>query len=168
MGRRFWTAFMLVSAALLMGAAPSARLQYPAAPRGSVTDTYFGTTVADPYRWLEDVDSPQTVAWVKSEGDLTRAYLDAIPQRAPIRAAFSKLLDYERLSVPHREGKHWFYFRNSGLQNQAVLYIRDSETGPARVFLDPNKLSADGTVALADQSFTQDGRYMAYATQTSG
>lgn len=154
----------------LLGAAPStdSKLTYPPAPRGTVTDNYFGTTVADPYRWLEDVDSPQTVAWVKSEGDLTRAYLDAIPQRAAIRAAFAKLLNYERLSVPFREGKHWFYFRNSGLQNQSILYIRDSETGPARLFLDPNKLSADGTVALADQTFTQDGKYMAYATQSSG
>ena len=154
----------------LLGAAPSTdtKLAYPLAPRGTVTDNYFGTTVADPYRWLEDVDSPQTVAWVKAEGALTRAYLDAIPQRAAIRAAFSKLINYERLSVPFREGKHWFYFRNSGLQNQSILYIRDSEAGPARVFLDPNKLSADGTVALADQTFTQDGKYMAYATQSSG
>src|SRR5271166_2406436 len=80
----------------LLGAAPSTdtKLAYPLAPRGTVTDNYFGTTAADPYRWLEDVDSPQTVAWVKAEGALTRAYLDAIPQRAAIRAAFSKLINY--------------------------------------------------------------------------
>jgi prolyl oligopeptidase len=160
---------LLLSFALLGAAqSSSAKLSYPPAPRGTVTDNYFGTTVADPYRWLEDVDSAQTTSWVRAEGDLTRAYLDAIPQRAAIRAAFSKLLNYERLSVPFREGKHWFYLRNSGLQNQAILYIRDSETGPARVLLDPNTFSADGTVALVDQSFTRDGKYMAYATQASG
>jgi prolyl oligopeptidase len=169
--RRLVCACALVASVGLLGAAPSstaARLSYPPAPRGNVTDNYFGTTVADPYRWLEQTDAPQTVAWLKAEGDLTRSYLDAIPQRAAIRAAFAKLLDYERLSVPFREGKHWFYFRNSGLQNQAILYIRDSETGPPRVFLDPNKLSADGTIALADQTFSHDGKYMAYATQSSG
>jgi prolyl oligopeptidase len=124
--------------------------------------------VTDPYRWLEDVDSSQTAAWVKAEADLTRSYLDAIPERNSIRDAFRKLINYERLSAPFREGKHWFFLHNTGLQNQAVLYIRDSETSPARVFLDPNTLSPDGTVALADYSFTHDGRYMAYATQANG
>src|SRR6202035_3371900 len=123
--------------ALIGAAAPTAKLTYPDAPRGAVTDDYFGTVVADPYRWMEDVDAPQTAAWVKAEGDLTRSYLDAIPQRSAIRDAYKNLLDYERLSAPFREGKHWFYFRNGGLQNQAVLYVSDSEKGPAHVFLDP-------------------------------
>lgn len=162
----------LLACLVALGASPTpaadATLTYPAAPRDNVTDNYFGTVVADPYRWMEDVDSPQTTDWVKAEGELTRSYLDAIPQRSQIRDAYRKLLNYERLSAPIREGKHWFYTRNSGLQNQSVLYIRDSETGPARVFLDPNTLSADGTVALAGRSFTRDGRYMAYATETSG
>jgi prolyl oligopeptidase len=141
---------------------------YPIARRDSTADNFYGTVVADPYRWMEEVDSPQTVDWVKAEGDLTREYLDSIPQRNAIKLAFSKLLNYERLTAPSREGKHWFYFRNSGLQNQPVLFIRDSETGPARVFLDPNTLSADGTIALSSHSFSPDGRYMAYATQSSG
>jgi prolyl oligopeptidase len=161
----------LVCAALLVAApvlAADAPLVYPPAPRGTVTDTYFGTVVADPYRWLEDVDSPQTTAWVHAEGALTRSYLDAIPQRATIRAAYQKLIDYERLSAPFREGQRWFYFHNSGLQNQNVLYVRDGETGPSRIFLDPNTLAADGTVALAGEEFTHDGRYMAYATEASG
>jgi prolyl oligopeptidase len=148
--------------------AAGGRLAYPPAPRGTVTDTYFGTVVADPYRWLEDVDSPQTTAWVKAEGDLTRSYLDAIPQREAIKTAYHALLNYERLSAPFRAGKHWFSFHNTGLQNQSVLYERDAEDGPARIFLDPNTLAADGTVALAGQEFTHDGRYMAYATQASG
>src|SRR6202011_2802935 len=105
-------------ALLIASPALAAPPTYPDAPRGTVTDSYFGTTVADPYRWLEDVDAPQTTAWVKAEGDLTRAYLDAIPQRAAIRAAYRKLIDYEKVSAPHREGPWWFFSRNSGLQNQ--------------------------------------------------
>lgn len=158
--------------AVFLTAAPAlaadTRLAYPDAPRGPVTQTYFGTTVADPYRWMENVDAPQTTAWVKAEGALTRSYLDAVPQRTAIREGYRKLLNYEKLSAPFREGKRWFFFRNSGLQNQSVLYVRESERAPARVFLDPNRLAADGTVALAGQSFTRDGRYIAYATQASG
>jgi prolyl oligopeptidase len=156
--------------ALLVAAAPvaAAALHYPDAPRGTVTDTYFGTTVADPYRWMEDVDSTQTTAWVKAEGDLTRSYLDAIPQRPAIRAAYKKLLDFEKVSAPFHEGRWWFYSRNSGLQNQSVLYVRDGEHGTPRVLIDPNTLAADGTVALAGESFTTDGRLLAYATQASG
>ena len=163
--------FAVVSCAFISATqtiSPGIKLAYPVAPRDSTTDNFYGTIVADPYRWVEDVDSPQTVAWVRAEGNLARQYLDAVPQRAAIKAAFSKLINYERLSAPFREGKHWFYFRNSGLQNQSVLYMRDSETGPARIFLDPNALSADGTVSLSDESFTHDGRYVAYATAVSG
>jgi prolyl oligopeptidase len=163
--------FFTLAAALLAAGpalAAGAKLAYPDAPRGAVTDTYFGTSVADPYRWLEDVDSPQTTAWVKAEGDLTRSYLDAIPQRGAIREAYRKLIDYEKVGPPRRHGKRWVYTRNSGLQNQSVLYVRESETGPARVLLDPNAFAADGTVALAGTSFTRDGKYLAYATQSSG
>ena len=156
--------------AALLAAAPAiaAGLQYPDAPRGTVTDNYFGTTVADPYRWMEDVDSPQTTAWVKAEGDLTRAYLDAIPQRPAIRAAYRTLFNFEKLSAPFHEGRWWFFSRNSGLQNQSVLYVRDGEHGTPRVLIDPNTLAADGTIALAGTSFTEDGRLLAYATQSSG
>ncbi len=159
----------LVAAALLV-ASPvlAAGLIYPSAPRGTVTDTYFGTVVPDPYRWLEDVDAPQTTAWVKAEGDLTRSYLDAIPQRAAIREDYRKLLDYEKLSAPFHQGPWWFSFRNSGLQNQSVLYVRRGENGTPRVLLDPNKLAADGTVALSSTAATEDGRYIAYSTQSSG
>jgi len=166
--RRLFFTFVAALLAASPASAAGAKLAYPDAPRGAVSDTYFGTSVADPYRWLEDVDSPQTTAWVKAEGDLTRSYLDAIPQRGAIRDAYRKLLDYEKLSAPYRAGKRWFYSRNSGLQNQSVVYVRESETAPARVLLDPNTLAADGTVALAGVSFTHDGKYMAYATQSSG
>jgi len=159
---------LTLAAVLAAVPAGATGLRYPDAPRGTATDTYFGTTVADPYRWLEDVDSPQTTAWVKAEGDLTRAYLDAIPQRNAVRAAYRKLIDYEKLTAPFHEGRWWFFYRNSGLQNQSVLYVRDGETGTPRVLVDPNKLAADGTVSLGGTSFTPDGRYLAYATQTSG
>ncbi|MDB5027048.1 MAG: Prolyl endopeptidase [Candidatus Eremiobacteraeota bacterium] len=162
--------FVLIAG--LLAASPAlgvaAKLAYPDAPRGTVADTYFGTSVPDPYRWMEEVDAPQTTAWVKAEGDLTRGYLDAVPQRAAIRTAYRKLIDYEKLGAPYRYGKRWFFSRNSGLQNQSVLYARSSETAPARVLLDPNKLATDGTVALAGTSFTHDGKYLAYATQSSG
>jgi len=157
-------ALLVVSPALAAGG----KLAYPDAPRGTVTDTYFGTTVADPYRWLEDVDSPQTTAWVKAEGDLTRSYLDAIPQRNAIRDVYRKLLNYEKLDAPYHDGKWWFFSRNSGLQNQDVLYVRNGEHGAPRVLLDPNKLAADGTVSLAGFHPTHDGSLAAYATQSSG
>jgi prolyl oligopeptidase len=163
--------FFTITAGLLAACpvlAAGAKLAYPAAPRGAVTDTYFGTTVADPYRWMEDVDAPQTTSWVKAEGDLTRAYLDAIPQRTALRDAYRKLIDYEKVSAPSHQGGWWFFGRNSGLQNQSVLYVRRGEHGTPRVLLDPNTLAADGTVALAGSSFTHDGSLMAYATQSSG
>ncbi len=163
--------FFLFAAALL-AASPAlpalAKLVYPEAPRGTVTDNYFGTTVADPYRWMEDVDSPLTTAWVKAEGDLTRSYLDAIPQRTAIRDAYRKLLNYEKVSAPFHQGAWWFFSRNTGLQNQSVLFVRNGEHGTPRVLLDPNTLAADGTVALAATRFSHDGKLLAYATQSSG
>jgi prolyl oligopeptidase len=166
--RRFFFACVAVLVAASPVLAAGMRLTYPAAPRGNVVDTYFGTQVADPYRWMEDVDAPQTVAWVKSEGDLTRSYLDAIPQRTAIRDDYRKLLNYEKVSAPFHDGDWWFFSRNSGLQNQSVLYVRQGSNGAARVLLDPNTLAADGTVALAGFHPTHDGSLAAYATQSSG
>ena len=145
-----------------------AKFAYPAAPRGTVTDNYFGTVVSDPYRWMENVDAPETTAWVKAEGDLTRQYLDAIPQRTAIRDDYRTILNYEKVSAPYRQGPYWFFSRNSGLQNQSVLYVRLGEHGTPRVLLDPNTLAADGTVAVAGESITHDGKLLAYATQASG
>ena len=146
----------------------AAAFVYPVPPTANVVDDYFGTKVADPYRPLEEIDAPATRAWAAAEGALTRRYLDAIPQRAAIRAAYARLLNHPRESAPFREGRRWFFFANTGLQNQNVLFVRDGLAAPARVFLDPNRLSKDGTVALADESFTRDGRLMAYATQANG
>ncbi len=163
--------FLVLAAVLIAGSpvlAAGVRMTYPAAPRGNVVDTYFGTQVADPYRWMEDVDAPQTVAWVKAEGDLTRTYLDAIPQRTAIREDYRKLLNYEKLTAPFHDGDWWFYSHNSGLQNQNVLYVRRGEHGTPRVLLDPNRFASDGTVALGGFHPTHDGSLAAYATQSSG
>lgn len=154
--------------ALSGAAAAPAPLHYPAAERGTHVDTYFGTAVPDPYRWMEAIDSPQTRAWVEAEAKLSRDFLDAIPQRAAIYRHLRAAYDYEKHGAPFHFGKHYFYDYNSGLQNQYVLYTMAGLHGKPHVLLDPNELSADGTVSIGATSFTEDGRLMAYGTQSSG
>ncbi len=143
-------------------------LPYPAARRGDHVDDYHGTRVPDPYRWLEDLDAPETAAWIAAEDALTESFLSTVPQRDAIRARLTAVWDYERMSVPSREGASYVFSRNSGLQNQAVLYVAPTLDGPARLLLDPNTLSDDGTVALSGLSFSHDGTLMAYGTSASG
>ena len=143
-------------------------LPYPETERGDVTDNYFGTEVADPYRWLEDDNSEATAAWVKAENEVTFDYLSKIPFREEIKKRLTELWNYPKESAPTKKGD-WLYFsRNDGLQNQDVIYRRATAGGEAEVFLDPNQLSNDGTVALAAISFSKDGKYLAYATAASG
>ena len=143
-------------------------LPYPETERGDVTDNYFGTEVADPYRWLEDDNSEATAAWVKAENEVTFDYLSKIPFREEIKKRLTELWNYPKESAPTKKGD-WLYFsRNDGLQNQDVIYRRAIAGGEAEVFLDPNQLSNDGTVALAAISFSKDGKYLAYATAASG
>ena len=150
-------------------AAPSSgTLQYPVARRSDHIDVYFGDTVADPYRWLEDVDSPETHAWVQSENRLSRAYFDAIPARAGIAQRLDSVWDYAKYGAPFRAGARTFWTENSGLQNQSVLWVQDGRRAQPRVLLDPNALSADGTVALGAIAVSDDGRYLAYGTSASG
>ena len=144
------------------------RLIYPAAPRGTVVDTYFGTQVPDPYRWLEEIDSPQTRAWVSAEAALTASYFAGIPQRPALYRHLQAMANYERIGAPYHIKNHYFYTYNSGLQNQAVLYTMDGPHGKPRVLIDPNKLSADGTVALGPTAVSEDGTRIAYATQSAG
>jgi prolyl oligopeptidase len=147
----------------------AAELVYPSAPRDSKNDVFWGVAVPNPYRWLENVNSPATRAWVDGESRLSRSYLDAIPERAAIKERFRKLVDFSKAAAPERAGDRWFTFRNSGLQNQDVLYVRDGLHGRERVLLDANAFSKDGTVALGpEHSFTKDGRYLAYAKTTAG
>jgi prolyl oligopeptidase len=142
------------------------RLAYPPARKADVVDDYNGVKVADPYRWLENADDPETVAWVDRQNALTRSLLDR-PERETIKKRLKELFDYPRLSVPTRRGDRYFYSRNTGLQNQSVLFVREGK-GPERVLLDPNTLSADGTVALHSAMTTRDGSLLAYSLSRGG
>ena len=144
------------------------RLHYPVARKVDTVDTYFGTKVADPYRWLEDDNSKETGEWVKAERKVTNDYLAQIPYREKIKKRLKELWNYPKLSAPFKEGNHYFYYKNNGLQNQSVLYIQDKLNGKAKELLDPNKLSNDGTVALAALDVSKDGKYLAYSIARSG
>ena len=137
--------------------------------KDSTVDNYFGTEVPDPYRWLEDDASEETAAWVKAQNKVTDYYLKRLPGRAKLLERLKEVANYEKVGTPWREknGK-WYQYRNNGLQNQSVLYEMDSPEAEARVFLDPNTLSEDGTVALKGCYFSHDGKYMAYTISRSG
>jgi len=143
-------------------------LQYPVAPRGSQVDQYGSVSVADPYRWFEDLDSAQTKAWVTAENSLSQPYLEAISTRSWIKQRLTELWNYERYNIPVQEGGRYFWLRNNGLQNQSVLFVAEGLHAEPRVLLDPNALSTDATVALADFQVSPDGRYLAYALSDGG
>lgn len=149
-------------------AATGAPLNYPVAKKVDQTDDYHGTKVADPYRWLEDANSAETKAWVEAENKVTQSWLSQIPQRESIRQRLTQLWNYERYSVPYKEGGRYFFSRNDGLQNQSPLYTMKSLSDTPRLLLDPNTLSADGTVALAGMAVSPDGKLLAYSTAASG
>ena len=159
---------LLSFAATMSAQTTSAPLAYPAAARGTQVDDYHGTSIADPYRWLEDVDAPATKAWVEAQNRLTDAFLATIPERPAIKARLTTLWNYARYSAPFKENGRYFYFQNTGLQNQSVLLVQDGRNAPSRVLLDPNALSADGTVALSGTAASDDGHYLAYSISTSG
>jgi prolyl oligopeptidase len=151
-----------------MSTAPTARFSYPDTPRVDHVDAYFGVSVADPYRWLEDLHADRTRCWIESQNALTASVLSAVPQRARIHQRLTVLWDYERWSVPAKVGDLYAYLRNTGLQNQAVLIVTRDLREPGRVLLDPNTFSTDGTVALSGLAFSNDGSRVAYATSASG
>ncbi|MGH8442513.1 MAG: prolyl oligopeptidase family serine peptidase [Nevskiaceae bacterium] len=157
---------------VLLAAAPvlamAAALQYPATQKGDVVDDYFGAKVADPYRWLEDTDSKETARWVESQNKVTMPFLKALPARATFHKRLTELWNYERYGVPTRKAGALFYTRNDGLQSQSVLYVQDKDRAEARVLLDPNTLSSDGTVALTQWEVAPDGRHMAYGLAAAG
>jgi prolyl oligopeptidase len=154
--------------AVLVSQTDGTPLVYPKAKTVDQVDDYHGVKVADPYRWLENTDSPETHEWVEAENKLTFSYLDKIPYRGAIRDRMLKLWNYERFTVPEQESGRYFYQHNTGLQNQNVLLVADSLNAEPRVLLDPNTLSSDGTVALAGTAITDDGKLMAYGTAASG
>ncbi|MDE6265852.1 MAG: prolyl oligopeptidase family serine peptidase [Muribaculaceae bacterium] len=144
-------------------------LMYPAPPTGPVTDNYFDVEVMDAFRPLENDTSQTTLAWVKAENALTRSYLDGINFRGSIKKRLSELQNYKKTGLPWRaKDGRFYYYENDGLQNQSILYRKDSIGGKSEVFLDPNKLSEDGTVALTGTYFSEDGKYMAYTVSRNG
>jgi prolyl oligopeptidase len=150
------------------GSDGAARLAYPETKRTDHTDVYFGVTVADPYRWLEDDNSPEVAHWVEEENKVTFAYLEKIPYRQQLKERLAKLFNYPRYTAPSRRGEWFFFTKNDGLQNQSVHYIQKGLDGPPEVLIDPNKLSADGTSRLGAFSLSKDGKYVAYGISQGG
>ncbi len=144
------------------------KIEYPETRKTDVTDDYFGTTVADPYRWLEDDRAEETENWVKAQNETTRKYLERIPYRDQIEQRLTQLFDYPRVSSPRRVGEYYFFYKNSGLQNQSVLYYQKGRDGEPQVFIDPNALSEDGTVSINLLSASPDEKYIAYSRSEGG
>jgi prolyl oligopeptidase len=142
-------------------------IEYPLTKKGDVIDSYFGTKVPDPYRWLEDDKSTETSAWVKEQNKVTFGYLETIPYREDIKSRLEKMWNYEKYTAPQKEGAYTYFSRNNGLQNQFVIYRQKSNEDP-EVFLDPNKFSADGTTSLGEMEFTKDGSKVAYSISEGG
>ncbi len=145
-----------------------AAVSYPTSKTVEHFDDYSGTKVADPYRWLEELDSPDTKAWVAAQNALTDSVVDAFPERAVIKQRLTELWNYSRTGLPFKEGHWYFYTKNDGLQNQSPLYVQDGLAGKPRVLIDPNTLAKDGTVALAVVSASPDGKWLGYGLATGG
>ena len=152
----------------IMSLASQAQTSYPTPQKVDVEDDYFGTKVPDPYRWMEDDTCQQVREWVEQENKVTRDYLDKIPFRKRLYNRLKELANYEKIGAPFKKNGKYYYYRNNGLQNQSVLYVSDNAEDDGRVFLDPNTLSADGTVALKSVSFSHNGKYMAYSISRNG
>ncbi len=149
--------------------ASQSSINYPETKKVDVVDDYFGTKVADPYRWLEDDRSPETAEWVKQQNQVTFNYLKQIPYRETIKKTLAEKWNYEKEGAPFKEGDYYYFYKNNGLQNQYVVYqYKAGQKDQARVFLDPNKFSDDGTTSLATLSFSKDGKYAAYAISEGG
>jgi len=141
---------------------------YPESHKIDQVDDYHGTEVADPYRWLEDVDSDETKAWVTAQNEVTFAYLESLPARERIKKRLTELWNYPRYGAPFREGARYFFSKNDGLQNQSVFFVQEGLDAEPRVLLDPNILSEDGTVAVVSRAVSRDGKLLAWASSASG
>src|SRR6266496_5820585 len=146
----------------------AAQFKYPAASTSNQIDDYNGVKVADPYRPLENPDSPESRAWIEAENKITFDFLKTIPERDGIRKRLTEVWDYERFGVPFKEDGHYFFSKNSGLQNQNVIYTTTNLSGASCELLDPNLLAKDGTIALGGLDVTDDARLMAYGLATAG
>ena len=159
---------LLVGLMVLSCTQKQEKLVYPKTEKKIVTDTFFGTEVDDPYRWLEDDRSPETEAWVKEENKVTFAYLDQISYRDALKDELTEIWNYEKLTAPFKEGEYTYYYKNDGLQNQYVMYRKKGDDGEEELFLDPNTFSEDGTTSLGQVSFSKDGSIAAYAISEGG
>jgi len=162
-----------LAAALLLAAsfcppALAQKLQYPQTRKVDHKDTYHGVEVADPYRWLEDANSPETAEWVGQQNKVTFGYLETIPFRAKMKERLTALYNYPKYSAPSRRGDYYFFSKNDGLQNQSVLYVQKGLDGTPEVLLDPNKFSDDGTARLGAFALSRDGKYAAYGISKGG
>src|SRR3989339_1269774 len=146
------------------------KLEYPVSKKTNQVDDYFGTKVADPYRWLENDTSKETAEWVKAQNKVTFDFLEKIPFREKIRERLTQVWDYPRKSALFKFSGHYFCYKNNGLQNQSVLYIQEGSEKDAssRILIDPNTLSEDGTVAMGTISVSKDGKYIAYSVARGG
>ena len=163
-----YTLALLVAVGLATTLRAAQPLNYPATRTVDTVDELHGVKLADPYRWLEDLDSEETAAWVAAQNEVTFGYLREISAREPIRARLTELWDYERFSTPWRDGQWYFYSRNDGLQNQSVFYVTQSLDAEPRALLNPNEWSADGTVALGGVYASDDGALLAYSVSAAG
>jgi len=158
----------LVLAFLVSCQQQGSKITYPVTKKGDVVDDYFGTKVADPYRWLEDDNSAETKAWVQEENKVTFGYLEKIPFRLKIHQRITDIYNYPKYSSPFRVGEYYFFFKNDGLQNQSVIYVQKGLDGQPEVFIDPNALSPDGTVRIGLAGFSNDNRYAAFLRSEAG
>ncbi|HEY2720441.1 MAG TPA: S9 family peptidase, partial [Chitinophagaceae bacterium] len=159
---------LLVALLWLIPFASQAQLIYPSTRKDSVVDDYHGVKVADPYRWLEDDNSTETKAWVQAENKVTFDYLAKIPYRDKIKKRLQEMMNYAKYGAPFQKNANYYFMKNDGLQNQFVWYEQKGLTGKPEVFIDPNKLSEDGTVSLGTLSLSLNGKYAAYSLQKSG
>jgi prolyl oligopeptidase len=165
---RFYSLTYLLLLVCLLVVNQQMTFNYPKARKSDQVDDYHGVKVADPYRWLEDLDSEETRAWVEAQNKLSFGFLGDIPARSALKDRLTKLWNYEKYGAPFKEGSRYFYTRNSGLQNQAVLYTVSSLDAQPQLVLDPNTLSTDGTVALSGTQVSPDGKLLAYSLSASG
>jgi len=147
---------------------PEVISNYPASTKVDTVDTYFGVKVPDPYRWMENDTSKQTADWVTAQNDVTFSYLDKITYRETVKKRLLELNDYEKLSAPFRRGEYYYFYKNSGLQNQSVLYRKKGVEGEAEIFLDPNTFSKDATTTMRGLSFSKDGSLLAFEIAKGG
>ncbi|MBS4056322.1 MAG: S9 family peptidase [Bacteroidales bacterium] len=165
--RKNYVGLFILFGAVMTSCGPE-KINYPVASRGDQTDTYFGKQVADPYRWLEDDNSAETAEWVAAENKITGDYLSKIPFRDALKTRLETIWNYPKYGVPFKKGNRYFFSKNDGLQNQGVLYMQESIDAEPQLLLDPNKLSEDGTIALAGMSPSKDGKLLAYSISRGG